>query len=56
MVIFLIGAVVNIPLSIYFIRDLNMGSSGAILGTNICMLPLAIIMPIQAYFIIKKMK
>lgn len=54
--LFLIGAVVNIPLSIYFIRDLNMGSSGAILGTNICMLPLAIIMPIQAYFIIKKMK
>lgn len=54
--LFLVGAIVNIPLSIYFIRDLNMGSSGAILGTNICMLPLAIIMPIQAYFIIKKMK
>lgn len=51
-----IGAVVNIPLSIYFIRDLNMGSSGAILGTNICILPLTIIMPIQVYFIIKKME
>lgn len=54
--LFLVGAIVNIPLSIYFMRDLNMGSSGAIIGTNICMLPLAIIMPIQAYFIIKKMK
>ena len=51
-----IGAAVNIPLSIYFIRDLNMGSSGAILGTNICILPLTIIMPIQVYFIIKKME
>lgn len=54
--LYILGGIINIPLSIYFIRDLNMGSSGAILGTNICMLPLAIIMPIQAYFIIKKMK
>ena len=51
-----LGGIINIPLSIYFIRDLDMGSSGAILGTNICMLPLAVIMPIQAHFIIKKMK
>lgn len=54
--LYILGGIINIPLSIYFIRGLNMGSSGAILGTNICMLPLAIIMPIQAYFIIKRMK
>jgi O-antigen/teichoic acid export membrane protein len=54
--IYVIGAIINIPLSIYFIKGLNMGSSGAILGTNLCMLPLAIIMPIQSYFIIKKMR
>lgn len=54
--LYILGGIINIPLSIYFIRDLNMGSSGAILGTNICMLPLAIIMPIQAYSIIKKRK
>lgn len=55
MYLYILGAIVNIPLTIYFIKDLNMGSSGAILATNICMLPLAIIMPIQAYYILKKM-
>ena len=55
MYLYILGAIVNIPLTIYFIKDLNMGSSGAILATNICMLPLAIIMPIQAYYILKEM-
>ena len=55
MYLYLLGAIINIPLTIYFIKNLNMGSSGAILATNICMLPLAIIMPIQAYCILKKM-
>ena len=55
MYLYILGAIINIPLTIYFIKDLNMGSSGAILATNICMLPLAIIMPIQAYHILKKM-
>lgn len=55
MYLYILGAIVNIPLTIYFIKNLNMGSSGAILATNICMLPLAIIMPIQAYYILKKM-
>lgn len=54
MYLYILGAIVNIPLTIYFIKFLNMGSSGAILATNICMLPLAIIMPIQAYYILKK--
>lgn len=55
MYLYVLGAIVNIPLTIYFIKNLNMGSSGAIFATNICMLPLAIIMPIQAYHILKKM-
>lgn len=55
MYLYLLGAIINIPLTIYFIKNLNLGSSGAILATNICMLPLAIIMPIQAYHIFKKM-
>ena len=50
-----LGAIINIPLTIYFMKNLNMGSSGAILATNICILPLTIIMPIQAYYILKKM-
>lgn len=55
MYLYLLGAILNIPLTIYFIKNLNMGSSGAIIATNICMLPLAIIMPIQAYYILKRM-
>lgn len=55
MYLYILGAVLNIPLTIYFIKELNMGSSGAIFATNICMLPLAIIMPIQTYYILKKM-
>ena len=55
MYLYILGAIINIPLTIYFIKNLNIGSSGAILATNICMLPLAIIMPIQAYYVLKKM-
>lgn len=55
MYLYILGAIINIPLTIYFIKNLNMGSSGAILATNICILPLTIIMPIQVYYILKKM-
>ena len=54
MYIYILGAIFNIPLTIYFIKYLNLGSSGAILATNICILPLTILMPIQAYYILKK--
>jgi O-antigen/teichoic acid export membrane protein len=48
------GGIINIPLSIYFTKNLGLGSSGVILGT-ICSLMLgSIILPIQAYRIIKK--
>jgi O-antigen/teichoic acid export membrane protein len=50
----IIGGIINIPLSIYFARNLGLGSSGVILGT-ICSLMLGtIILPIQTYGILKK--
>jgi len=52
----ILGAVINIPLSIYLLKYLNLGSSGVILATNISLLPISIIIPIQVYRIIKNMK
>lgn len=53
-ILYVSGALVNIPLSIYFVKSLNLGSSGVILATNISMLPLSVFIPIQVYKIIKK--
>ncbi len=47
--LYLFGAVINIPLSIYFIKILKMGSSGVILATCISLLALTLAMPIQSY-------
>lgn len=52
-ILYVIGALVNIPLSIYFVKNFNLGSSGVILATIISMLPLSIFIPIQACKIIK---
>ena len=54
-ILYMAGAIINIPLSIYFIKKLNFGSSGVILATSMSMLPLTICIPIQAYKIIKKL-
>ncbi|MGL5049827.1 MAG: lipopolysaccharide biosynthesis protein [Fusobacteriaceae bacterium] len=54
MLLFVFGAIINIPLSIYFVKTFNLGSSGVILATNLSMLPLSVFIPIQAYRIIKK--
>ncbi|PWD99000.1 MATE family efflux transporter [Marinilabilia rubra] len=43
----LIIAVINIPLSIFFAKNLEMGSSGVILGTIVCLSFGAILHPIQ---------
>jgi O-antigen/teichoic acid export membrane protein len=40
-------AVINIPLSIYFARNLDMGSAGVILGTIVCLSFGAVLHPIQ---------
>ena len=56
MYLYMIGAFINIPLSIFFIKKFALGSSGVILATNISLLPISIVIPIQVYRIIKNMK
>lgn len=50
----LFGAVINIPLSIFFASYLNLGISGIILATLISNLLAIIIFPLQVYKIINK--
>ena len=50
----LIAAILNIPLSIYLAKNLNMGSSGVILGTCISLFPGVIIGPLQYYKLLNK--
>lgn len=49
-----IGGIINIPLSIYFARNLGLGSSGVILGTIMSLALGTIALPWQSYNIIKK--
>lgn len=48
----IIAGLINIPLSIYFAKFLEMGISGVILGTIISLSPFAIIGPLQTYYIL----
>lgn len=50
----LISAFLNIPISIYLAREMNMGTSGVILGTCISLFPGVIIGPVQYYKILNK--
>ncbi|HLN53757.1 MAG TPA: oligosaccharide flippase family protein [Lentimicrobium sp.] len=50
----LFAAIINIPLSIFLARNLNMGSAGVILGTCISLFPGVIIGPLQYYKILNK--
>ncbi|MFD0990550.1 lipopolysaccharide biosynthesis protein [Mariniflexile jejuense] len=52
--LYLFGAIINIPLSILFVKYYGLGSSGVILATCLSLLGLAIFMPIQALKTIKK--
>jgi O-antigen/teichoic acid export membrane protein len=54
--LYLFGAIINIPLSIYFVQYFNLGSSGVILGTVLSILPMSIILPLQANKILKTKK
>ena len=54
MIFLIIGAVVNIPLSIYF-GNLY-GASGIIFTTCFCLLPLSILMPIESFRSLSKKK
>ena len=51
--LFVFGAIINIPLSVLFVRYFDLGVSGVILATCISLLILAIVMPIQAYKILR---
>ena len=46
-------SIFNIPLSIYFAKNLDMGVSGVILATILCLVPHVLISPIQYLKIIK---
>lgn len=48
----LITSIVNIPLSIFLARELELGVNGVILSTIICVLPQAVLSPIQYWKII----
>jgi O-antigen/teichoic acid export membrane protein len=55
MYLYISGALINIPLSIFLVRLLG-SSTGVMLSTILCFLPLLIIMPIQSYKIINKLE
>jgi O-antigen/teichoic acid export membrane protein len=50
----ILTALINIPLSIYFARELEMGSKGVILATLVCSIPGLILAPLQYYKLINK--
>jgi len=47
------GMVMNIPLSFYFVRYMDMGVSGIVIGTIFSLLLAAIIVPIQSFRILR---
>lgn len=53
LVSYVIIAVVNIPLSIFFVNQLDMGSAGVILSSLLCLSILMVLIPIQSYKIIE---
>ncbi|WP_347172989.1 lipopolysaccharide biosynthesis protein [Polaribacter uvawellassae] len=52
--LYIFGAIINIPLSIYFVKTFDLGSSGVILGTVFSILSLSLILPLQTFQILKK--
>ena len=55
MYIYILGAIINIPLSIFLVKYIG-SSTGVILSTIICFLPLLVVMPMQTKRIIKKIE
>jgi len=52
--LYVFGAIINIPLSIIFVKKYELGSSGVILATIISIIGISILMPIQAIITLKK--
>jgi O-antigen/teichoic acid export membrane protein len=49
----IVGGIINIPLSIYFAKNCGLGTSGVILGTICSLLLGTVIVPIQAYKVVR---
>jgi len=54
LILCIVGAAINIPLSIYMGRIINMGSTGILIGSILSYIPCTILLPIQSYKIIYK--
>ncbi len=50
----LIAMVINIPLSVFFAKYMELGVKGVILGTSTSLLLAAIVLPIQVYYELKR--
>lgn len=50
----IIVAIINIPLCIYFSKNLNMGSAGVMIGQICTMVPFSIIITIKTYAVLNK--
>lgn len=55
MYLYVFAAIINIPLSIFFVKLLG-STTGVILSTLLCFLPLLVTMPIQSHMIIKNLE
>ncbi|ELN4155506.1 lipopolysaccharide biosynthesis protein [Citrobacter braakii] len=53
---YIFAAIVNIPLSIILIKYYNFKSEAVIISTTISILPMAIILPIQTFYLLRKNK
>ncbi len=51
--LFVLGAIVNVPLSIFFVKKMQFGTSGIILGTVLSIVALSVVLPIQTFRILK---
>ena len=54
MYLWLLGCIFNIPVSIYLAIELGMGTIGIVLGTVLCLIPLAILSPLQVWKILQQ--
>lgn len=54
MKLMIFAAVLNIPLSYYFVTNLSLGSSGVVLSTIICLMPFSIYGPIEVLTLLKE--
>ncbi len=54
MLAYIIIAVINIPMSIFIVKQFNVGSAGVIMASGICLLLLLIFLPIQYFKLVRE--